>query len=478
METHLLFVPKNCELCGRLEAQRHIYCSLFHHVSYLIPFCQVRSIAFLHLRVAKGMNYPSLRRQCPCHGVVTVLSSNTSSSSSSRDFCPTCVQNSLQNLKQLHEAALENRNSAREECLQRLSNKGQRVSELGFESERLREKLTKLREECGSLAVQVASQVVENDARRDQTHYLPKQQLERLKHALYDPEGGAMTQAIATATDTVKRLRFAWALQVFGMFRLDVAPEEKRPTERQRNARGIGKIGGLPLPHAGPELYGPLPQRELQSALRLVAGLTLTLARCLGVILPHPILLQPHQPQGDIIESVSVADESMKETAAEEVVETSTTSIPTPPITTTASSIMSLMETSTWGRSARTVLQRATGTKLGPTISHQPPPVVLENQLVVVPPSMDSTAVSQRLLHAKAAVLAETAKSAERFALVPSAQGDEFAIGLQLLQNDVVALCIRVGVPVSELWPAGAILLNLQALMRHCQRQVMQCEDE
>jgi hypothetical protein len=384
------------------------------------------------------------------------------------------VQNALQNLKQLHEVAMENRNSAREECLQRLSNRGQRVSELGFESERLREKLTKLREECGSLAVQVASQVVENDARRDQSWHLPKEQLQRLNQALYYPEGGAMTQAISTATDTVKRLRFAWALQVFGMFRLDVAAEVKRPTERQRNARGIGKIGGLPLPHAGPELYGPLPQRELQSALRLVAGLTLTLARCLGVLLPHPILLQPHGPQGDIIESVSAVDEPKKETSTEEAIDKNAAVIQKPPVATTASSIISLMETSTWGRSARTALQRATGTKTGPILSHPP---VLEKQ-VVVPPSMDSTAVSQRLLHAKAAVLAETAKSSERFALVPSAHGEEFAIGLQLLQNDVVALCIRVGVPVSELWPAGAVLLNLQALMRHCQLQVMQCDDE
>ena len=369
---------------------------------------------------------------------------------------------------------MENRNSAREECLQRLSNRGQRVSELGFESERLREKLTKLREECGSLAVQVASQVVENDARRDQSWHLPKEQLQRLNQALYYPEGGAMTQAMSTATDTVKRLRFAWALQVFGMFRLDVAAEVKRPTERQRNARGIGKIGGLPLPHAGPELYGPLPQRELQSALRLVAGLTLTLARCLGVLLPHPILLQPHGPQGDIIESVSAVDEPKKETSTEEAIDKNAAIIQKPPVATTASSIISLMETSTWGRSARTALQRATGTKTGPILSHQP---VLEKQ-VVVPPSMDSTAVSQRLLHAKAAVLAETAKSSERFALVPSAHGEEFAIGLQLLQNDVVALCIRVGVPVSELWPAGAVLLNLQALMRHCQLQVMQCDNE
>jgi len=48
---------------------------------------------------------------------------------------------------------------------------------------------------------------------------------------------------------------------------------------------------------------------------------------------------------------------------------------------------------------------------------------------------------------------------------------DEFAIGLQLLQNNVIALCIRAGVPVSQLWPAEALLLNLHELLVFCQEQ-------
>jgi len=50
---------------------------------------------------------------------------------------------------------------------------------------------------------------------------------------------------------------------------------------------------------------------------------------------------------------------------------------------------------------------------------------------------------------------------------------DQFSIGLQLLQNNVVALCIRAGVPVEELWPAEAILLNLYSLWVYCQSQIM-----
>jgi hypothetical protein len=47
---------------------------------------------------------------------------------------------------------------------------------------------------------------------------------------------------------------------------------------------------------------------------------------------------------------------------------------------------------------------------------------------------------------------------------------ERFAIGLQLLQNDIVALCIRAGVDVSQLWPAESVLLNLHSLWRHCQQ--------
>lgn len=41
---------------------------------------------------------------------------------------------------------------------------------------------------------------------------------------------------------------------------------------------------------------------------------------------------------------------------------------------------------------------------------------------------------------------------------------EEFHTGLQLLQNNIVSLCIHVGVPVDTLYPAEAILLNLESL--------------
>ena len=48
---------------------------------------------------------------------------------------------------------------------------------------------------------------------------------------------------------------------------------------------------------------------------------------------------------------------------------------------------------------------------------------------------------------------------------------DSFAIALQLLQNDVIVLCIKAGVQVSKIWPAEAMLLNLHELDKFCQQQ-------
>ena len=71
---------------------------------------------------------------------------------------------------------------------------------------------------------------------------------------------------------------------------------------------------------------------------------------------------------------------------------------------------------------------------------------------------------SAKIRHACAAVVAEgTGGEGKAFALLPAglsaththglvpADGDEFATGLQLLQNDVVSLCIAAGVPADAL---------------------------
>ena len=54
-----------------------------------------------------------------------------------------------------------------------------------------------------------------------------------------------------------------------------------------------GKIGGLPLPHAGPSLYAALPSTLVSSSLYLVASLVHFLSQSLHLSpLPHPIAFQ------------------------------------------------------------------------------------------------------------------------------------------------------------------------------------------
>ena len=48
---------------------------------------------------------------------------------------------------------------------------------------------------------------------------------------------------------------------------------------------------------------------------------------------------------------------------------------------------------------------------------------------------------------------------------------EKFNTGMQLLQNDVVALCFRAGVEISTLWPAESVLLNLYSLLCHCRKK-------
>jgi hypothetical protein len=85
---------------------------------------------------------------------------------------------------------------------------------------------------------------------------------------------------------------------------------------------------------------------------------------------------------------------------------------------------------------------------------------------------MDRDAVVERLQHARHAVLAENESRNSCNYVLSASNPDEFAIGLQLLQNDVVALCIRAGVLIEDLWPAEALLLNLQALFKYSKKQV------
>ncbi|KAG7356435.1 UV radiation resistance protein and autophagy-related subunit 14-domain containing protein [Nitzschia inconspicua] len=493
----------------------------------------------------------SSSRQCPCHAVVDnmMLSRKTTSTTIPHDDsigmgdcchddtttstttmrCAVCVQKVLQPYRERHQRAQQERERAKMDCnrkLTQINDPTQRWNEYQAESQQLRDQLALLRKQCGDMAVRVASLAVENDTRRETMgSSMDRQQLDlhRLEETLLE---GSMMNAIYQATDQVRVLRFQWARKVLSMHRVDIDPEDVKLTplqkrrqsvhpqqQLQRRARGIAKISGLPLPNAGPELYGVLPPRELQSALRLVAMLTNTVAKCLGIVLPHPILLtMTDGPSGDITDTVSeellwkrrrevgTASTGGRDTTAtsgwgdvgtmagdttrdystshqpnnhgKPFVNNGTNGYTThaPVGSSSTSSMLSFMDGSYWTTKAKKALAKATGQQIT-----EKAPITQNNTFIQ--PSTDATIVAQRLSHATAAILADDSSSSNggnssKFALsTESMHSDEFAIALQLLQNNVIVLCIRAGVPVAKLWPAEAMLLNLHELDEYCQEQ-------
>lgn len=162
------------------------------------------------------------------------------------------------------------------------------------ESARLRSKKPL---KTAELAIRVAAKSAENEERRNE---LLRQCPPNVKpprevlSQLHDQIHCSMVTAIDQAQTKVRRIRLYWTLVAMESHALNVVAPRSRP------ARGVGKIGGLPLPHAGPELYSVLPVQELTSALRLVASLTYSVATCLGIRLPHPIGLKPGKVPTDI----------------------------------------------------------------------------------------------------------------------------------------------------------------------------------
>ena len=289
---------------------------------------------------------------------------------------------------------------------------------------------------------------------------------------------------------------------------------------RQRVPSGIGKIAGLLLPHRGPSLFnGVLPPNVLISALRLIASLTNLLARCLAIELPHPIVLCPiSRPKdnhtSDIVESVYIDNDEIDfnadkhnsgvtflkdlETLGDEdgnfdgdasacnsVIDKDRTderrNFNEPArvkSSASASSLMSLVGSSSKliSNSARRAFDKMKGHHQNNPKQNQIHEIAALMRPII---SMDQDAVTLRLKHASCAVLHERNThengSIVRYELRPPREmqrqsEEEFTIGLQLLQNNIIALSIKAGVPVVMLWPAEAMFLNLHSLKLHIQQ--------
>ena len=339
------------------------------------------------------------------------------------------------------------------------------------------------------------------------------------------------------------------ACQVFDMHRLDVGPHPPPEQRRHEGASGVGKIGGLPLPHAGPILYGVVPPGVLAEGLRQVASLTQLVARCLGVVLPHPVLVCFRECRAcgavrdfgaDVVDAVDERDDEEGRIGSPERADElcpacrqkrgeEHKAFPTRPEQTKESSASFPASSrqrrptllSFVGSSARKAIEITTSAT-SRAITNMQQTASAASQDTAVPSRVQKHAragtergaasldvsltsperIAQRVERASFACLRENDEAAAaEYALRPprwreeegtverardggdgaesaNASRDEFraaeerfAVGMQLLQNDVAALCFRAGADPADLWPAESVLLNLDALRAYCRKE-------
>lgn len=433
----------------------------------------------------------------------------------------------------------------------------------------LKERLATLRSQSNDLAVHVTAKTMENDEREAKLQsesskiFLAQERIGTMKHCLLlqsehninsqegkqimggNNDDGRLRDALEYGRHQIQTQRFQFALQVFDMHRIDVGEEytsqRKGNGEKKMNLpTGVGKIGGLPLPHAGPALYGVLPQGVLASSLRLVASLTNLVARCLGVVLPHPILVcamecvkcgEFYDFGGDIVDATNFDDgnegeewlgddsyHSLCNTCYQDD-DTASNSKDQRGFTAGLKSKVSHAKFSSPSNSTKSnkSLMSFVGAsaRKAMALTASATSRAMSNKETMTYPSSESTThreasekitspsvVKKRINHASFAVLAESYEpGATEYVLNPprlkedgnnltrtnedgglnnsqnqlfsnredfrSAE-ERFSIGVQLLQNDVIALCFRAGVDVSNLWPTESVLLNLHALLEQC----------
>ena len=403
----------------------------------------------------------------------------------------------------------------------------------------------------------------DHDAKVDGGDAIRENELEKARGHAEAAVVDGLPGAISSLVSEVRSRRLALALQAFDAHRIDIGPDcsnavqndkdedtsegqdadetgakaraAARKERMRRRPRGVGKICALPLPHAGPALYGVLPPAVLASSLRLVSILTVVLSRCLGIALPHPIFLRPliaksiastsssssrakaraaaalaraqRKECGDIIETVDngeVLEYMVALNGGDDTEDVISNGNGNPPSSSSSGSQALLSSASsirTLGRTARWALAKATGhstttgevaaakssssTSASSAVMSEAPPMYsnLSNAKQTYSAPIDKATMANQIRHAAAAVIWEGSDgTGGEYTLIPPgwtgapvrtrSPEDDFATGLQLLQNDVVALCIRAGVQVSDMWPAEALLLNLDLLRIRLSRQV------
>lgn len=526
-----------------------------------------------------------------------------------RLVCTHCIKKSLEPILQKQRAAIQNRDNKQQWCAQRLLqlrqlNQFQELdvkqmdnidqlnrtkdqmktpSQLKHEHDTLHRKLAKSHHETQNLSIQLTSLQISNDSRESTLIHSRSQTLraENSIQTIYQNcTVNELKNTLAYQHGRIHKLRIQLVLRLFVMHKLQIGEEiEKMMAEsdqdsninddtrknKQKNPKGYGKIAGLPLPHAGPIYYALFPPIILTSALRLVAILTCSIARCLKIDLPHPIILRPGvYKQFDIIEqdysekntdlleadcddfsqikgrretstNGSDGSEMQKEVTKDGITEESASSYRQfirNPATSTAATLLNRFIPPRVSSIRRTLIRpqpnylmdaENTPISLGPSsvssnttdndevlisfvdescaskssqqhfilsnqyISHATHAVIRENRnnnnekvtkYALIYQSHEKSRVKSRQTQRNQTSASDGSNTMDVSQKTVDSSNhhhhseDHFSIGLQLLQNNVVALCIRAGVPVSKMWPAEAMLLNLHSLRVYFQDQI------
>lgn len=220
-------------------------------------------------------------------------------------YCSTCVANALQAAHERRHAALEEWRDAKEACTIHFQTAPEQTSskllELKARSDQLRDTLDERRQLCSDYSIRICKLQVANEERHDAVPP-PSDDFARKIHTLEEWIVDGLSDQLEDTRRQVYTLRWQWALTVFSVYPIQVEGNEAETT-----TSGIGKICGLPLPNVGSELLGFLPPSELQSALRLTALVTQTVARSLAIPLPHPIRLSSKTISSDIANEAAVS---------------------------------------------------------------------------------------------------------------------------------------------------------------------------
>lgn len=486
-------------------------------------------------------------------------------------YCYSCLQKILGEKIASCKETLSQRNEAKQDCANHLlelkddeessSSFLSLSSKIEYYQDHMKlqvEKLSALREECASKTISLASLSLQN-SNRSVVIEQQQERIYRLQHQLYMLRNCILYQDISSLSGVndhhvkdVKEKRFQLAVQAFQMHRLDVGEEYSRlsmkdllrlaeldgvTTSNEENARfkrlvkekvpsGIGSIFGLSMPHRGPsDFYGIIPHDVLTSSLRYITSLTNIVARCLGIDLPHPIILNApsyrdkqsfFRDTADIVQSVPsnqvlnastrgnqmtlmsdldhlTSKLSMDEKAnALDSTMAKSTLAPQHMLSengkvtsSSTASLLSLVGSSSnlISRAAHRALDKMKGTNHDALHHAQYHSHDKHHRDRSEAQRVDKSALLEvKLQYASYAVLYESnildgdpRNHPVKYELKPPLNGVEdesYSTGLQLLQNDIIALAIRAGVPVAMLWPAEAMLLNLHSLYLFCQSQL------